>query len=214
MAGLALLAFGARALRGPAVEAVRISRTDLLETLVVSGRVLARSKASLGSPVIGRVEAVLVEEGDRVKAGQVLARLDESEAAAALDAYAGTAAALRDPIDQEITIGGVAYRVVGLFEKKGNLMGGGSNDNYIAIPITAFDDQCPESKNGGGDTIHIATVPRRPEDYDALIEEETAILRVRRGLRPDQENDFAIYTTVGQLGPSGRSRKHAVIIPT
>ena len=84
MAGLALLAFGARALRGPAVEAVRISRTDLLETLVVSGRVLARSKASLGSPVIGRVEAVLVEEGDRVKAGQVLARLDESEAAAAL----------------------------------------------------------------------------------------------------------------------------------
>ena len=84
MAGLALLAFGARALCGPAVEAVRISRTDLLETLVVSGRVLARSKASLGSPVIGRVEAVLVEEGDRVKAGQVLARLDESEAAAAL----------------------------------------------------------------------------------------------------------------------------------
>jgi putative ABC transport system permease protein len=106
---------------------------------------------------------------------------------------------LRDPIDQELTIGGVAYRVVGLFEKKGNLMGGGSNDNYIAIPITTFDDQFPEIKNGGGDTIHIATVPRRPEDYDALIEEETAILRVRRGLRADQENDFAIFTTVGQL---------------
>jgi len=107
--------------------------------------------------------------------------------------------ALRDPIDHELTIGGVAYRVVGLFERKGNLLGGGSNDNYIAIPITAFDDQFPQVKNGGGDTIHIATVPRHPEDYDALIEEETGILRVRRGLRPGQDNDFATFTTVGTL---------------
>jgi putative ABC transport system permease protein len=107
--------------------------------------------------------------------------------------------ALRDPIDQDLTIGGVAYRVVGVFERKGNLLGAGSNDNYIAIPITAFDDQFPQVKNGGGDTIHIATVPRRPEDYDALIEEETGILRVRRGLRPGQDNDFATYTTVGTL---------------
>jgi putative ABC transport system permease protein len=104
----------------------------------------------------------------------------------------------RDPIDQVLTIGGVAYRVVGLFERKGSFFGG-SNDNYIAIPITTFDEQMPEIKNGGGDTIHIATVPKRPEDYNALIEQETAILRARRGLRSDQENDFAIYTTVGQL---------------
>jgi putative ABC transport system permease protein len=107
--------------------------------------------------------------------------------------------ALRDPIDQELTLGGVAYRVVGVFERKGNLLGAGSNDNYVAIPITAFDDQFPQVKNGGGDTIHIATVPRRPEDYDALIEEETGILRVRRGLRPGQDNDFATFTTVGTL---------------
>jgi len=104
----------------------------------------------------------------------------------------------RDPIDQELTLNGRAYRVVGLFEKKGSAFGG-SNDNFVALPITAFDDQFPEIKNGGGDTIHIATVPKRPEDYDALIDEETAILRVRRGLRPGQPNDFAIFTSVGQL---------------
>jgi putative ABC transport system permease protein len=104
----------------------------------------------------------------------------------------------QDPIDRELTIGGVAYRVVGLFESKGGFIGG-NNDNYIAIPITTFDEQMPEVKNGGGDTIHIATVPRRAEDYNALIEEETAILRLRRGLRSSDENDFAIFTTVGQL---------------
>lgn len=104
----------------------------------------------------------------------------------------------RDPIDQELTVNGRAYRVIGLFEKKGSAFGG-SNNNFVAVPITTFDDQFPEVKNGGGDTIHIATVPRRPEDYDALIEEETAIMRTRRGLRPNQENDFAIFTSAGQL---------------
>ena len=81
---LVLVALGARSLRGRPVECVRVARQDLLETLVVSGRVLARSKASLGSTVTGRVESVLVEEGDRVKAGQLLVRFDEREAAAAL----------------------------------------------------------------------------------------------------------------------------------
>jgi putative ABC transport system permease protein len=105
---------------------------------------------------------------------------------------------LMDPIGRDVTINGRVYQVVGLFEHKGGFLGG-SADNLLAIPISTFDDQFPEVKNGHGDTIHIATVPRRPEDYDALIEEETGIMRARRGLRPSQENDFAIYTTVGQL---------------
>jgi putative ABC transport system permease protein len=42
-------------------------------------------------------------------------------------------------------------------------------------------------------------VPRRPEDYRALIEEEEGILRARRGLKPNQPNDFATFTSEGQL---------------
>ncbi|HQN10435.1 MAG TPA: efflux RND transporter periplasmic adaptor subunit, partial [Thermoanaerobaculia bacterium] len=64
---VALLLLGVRAFRGPAVDVAAVSRTDLLETLVVSGRVLERSKASLGSPVTGTVDEVLFEEGDRVR---------------------------------------------------------------------------------------------------------------------------------------------------
>jgi putative ABC transport system permease protein len=105
---------------------------------------------------------------------------------------------LQDPLDREITIDGRAYRVVGIFEHKGAFFGG-SNDGLLAIPISAFDEQYPEVKNGHRDTIHIATVPRRAEDYDALIDEETGILRARRGLRPGQPDDFATFTTVGQL---------------
>jgi putative ABC transport system permease protein len=104
----------------------------------------------------------------------------------------------RDPIGEQLTIDGQAYRVIGLYEKKGSAFGG-SNDNFVSIPITTFDEQFPEVKNGGGDTIHIATVPKRPEDALALIEQETAILRTRRGLRPNQPDDFAMFTSEGLL---------------
>lgn len=80
----AILLLGLRAALGPAVDVAKVSRQDLLETLVVSGRVLERSKASLGSPVTGTVDEVLFEEGDRVRGGQLLVRLDEDEALASL----------------------------------------------------------------------------------------------------------------------------------
>ena len=103
----------------------------------------------------------------------------------------------RDAVDQVVTVNGVPYRVIGIFEHKGGMFG--SNDNFVAIPITTFDEQFPQIKNGHGDTIHIATVPRRAEDVPALVEEETAILRARRGLRPNQPNDFALFTSQAQL---------------
>ena len=105
---------------------------------------------------------------------------------------------LQDPLDQEMTINGQTFHVIGVFEHQGSSLFG-SADNYIAIPITAFDELFPQVKNGHGDTIHIATVPRRPEDFNALIDEETAIMRARRGLKPSQPDDFAVWTSVGRL---------------
>jgi putative ABC transport system permease protein len=104
----------------------------------------------------------------------------------------------RDPIGETIRIDGRAFSVIGVFERKGSFLGGGNN-SHVAMPITTFDVMYPEVKNGGGDTIHIATVPRSPELYDALIEQGTAVLRARRQLKPNQENDFAVFTSQGQL---------------
>jgi putative ABC transport system permease protein len=104
----------------------------------------------------------------------------------------------QDPIGRPITVDGRAFQVIGVLEKKGAFLGG-SNDNLLIIPISTFDEQYPQIRDGGRDTLHIATVPRDPKDYDALIEQETAILRVHRKLRPNQPNDFAIFTSVGLL---------------
>jgi putative ABC transport system permease protein len=104
----------------------------------------------------------------------------------------------QDPIGRRITVEGRGYDVVGVLVKKGSFLGG-SSDNLLVIPITAFDDQFPQVRDSGGDTLHISTVPRRSGDFDALIEQETAILRAHRKLRPNQANDFALFTSVGML---------------
>ncbi len=69
-----------------------------------------------------------------------------------------------------------------------------SHDNFFFVPFTTFDSYFPWVKNGHGDTIHIATVPKKPEWVPRAIEEGTAILRQRRGLRFMEENDFAVLT--------------------
>jgi len=104
----------------------------------------------------------------------------------------------RDPMGQELLLNGVPFNVIGVLEKKGSALGG-SNDNWVMIPISTFDEMFPEVKNGGGDTIHIATVPKDPKTILEMTDQEVAILRARRGLRPSQENDFAIFTSEGQL---------------
>jgi len=189
-------------------DALALKRLSTLVAAVSQERYLFQNvvvkagRAEANNPVlIGTNPDYSVANTHFVQDGRFLTDADVAHAAPVCVISTDVADALyphRDPIGQELTIGGRAYRVVGLFEKKGSFLGG-SADNFVAIPISAFDDQFPEVKNGGGDTIHIATVPRRPEDYEALIEEETAILRIRRGLRPDQPNDFAIFTSVGQL---------------
>ena len=81
---LAALAVPARALLlGKAVETVAVKREPLLETVISSGRVITPARVELGAELVGRVVELAVEEGDRVRAGQVLARLRDDELRAA-----------------------------------------------------------------------------------------------------------------------------------
>jgi len=81
---LVAVALLARWAVGRSVDAARVERRDVVETLVVNGRVLAQSRSDLGATVSGTVRSVDVEEGDRVAEGEVLVRLDDTEARAAL----------------------------------------------------------------------------------------------------------------------------------
>lgn len=88
-------------------QAASAAPSQHVGTLVASGYVVARRRATVASEITGKVRDVLVDEGMIVEAGQVLARLDsilaekdlalsKSRAEASEAAIAATAADLRD----------------------------------------------------------------------------------------------------------------------
>ena len=67
-------------MRGPVLAAYQVRAQPLVQTVVASGRVVAVSRAQVGSPVTGVVVKRLVQEGDVVQPGDAVvqgARLDE-----------------------------------------------------------------------------------------------------------------------------------------
>ena len=78
------LLFAWFAQRGTVAEAVVARYSTLVRTLQFSARVATLSRVDVGATVTGRVEQVLVREGDTVRSGQPLVRLEADEARAAL----------------------------------------------------------------------------------------------------------------------------------
>jgi len=79
---------------GPRVRVVVPERREVVQTVVASGRVLPLARVSVGSVLLGTARRVLVDEGDRARAGQLLVELDGAEAEAAVaTARAGVLAA-------------------------------------------------------------------------------------------------------------------------
>lgn len=65
---------------------VRVTRGDLELSVLTTGDVRPRNRLELKPPLPGRVERVLVREGDMVKKGDVLAWMSSTDRAALLDA--------------------------------------------------------------------------------------------------------------------------------
>ena len=90
---------GAAKAKSVAVEAkpvrvARVTRDTVSSTLAITGTLEAERRADVASKLTGRVERVLVQEGQAVRQGQVLATLDTSSLRAQFtQATAGVAAA-------------------------------------------------------------------------------------------------------------------------
>lgn len=71
-------------LEGRSATGIRVTRGDLTHTVVASGRVAAAARTTLGTTMVGRVAEVRFREGERVRAGDVVVRLEDREAQAAV----------------------------------------------------------------------------------------------------------------------------------
>ena len=80
---------------GVVVETTKVAPVDTLQSFVTaSGEIVATRYADIGSAVMGRLVELVVKEGDAVKAGQVLARIDPVQASSSADAAAASVGAL------------------------------------------------------------------------------------------------------------------------
>ncbi|MGE3490947.1 MAG: efflux RND transporter periplasmic adaptor subunit [Vicinamibacterales bacterium] len=80
---------------GIEVETASAARVAALQSFVTaSGEIVATRYADIGSAVMGRLVEVMVKEGDAVKAGQVLARIDPVQASSSAAAAAASVGAL------------------------------------------------------------------------------------------------------------------------
>ncbi|MDD4882431.1 MAG: efflux RND transporter periplasmic adaptor subunit, partial [Gallionellaceae bacterium] len=70
---------------GKTVASVPAKRQPLIETVISSGRIITPERIELGAEMVGNLVEVAVEEGDRVRVGQVLARIDDGEQRAATE---------------------------------------------------------------------------------------------------------------------------------
>jgi HlyD family secretion protein len=79
---------------GTPVEVHTAVRSDLVQTVVASGRIVTPQRVSVGSVITGRVARIPVEEGQSVKRGDVLIALrDDDERAAVAQARGAVAQA-------------------------------------------------------------------------------------------------------------------------
>ena len=85
--GLVAAVVVSRRPRGTLVDTTRVERRETFRSYVTaSGEIVAKQYADIGASVMGRVVSLSVKEGDKVRTGQILARLDPIRATTDVEA--------------------------------------------------------------------------------------------------------------------------------
>jgi putative ABC transport system permease protein len=93
------------------------------------------------------------------------------------------------PIGKVIRMSGHTYTIIGVLAEKGTSFGQ-SQDDICMMPITRFFEDFGSAKR----TVNIATQSFSADTYNRTFDKAIGAMRIARGLRADQENDFEIYS--------------------
>ena len=98
-----------------------------------------------------------------------------------------------NPIDNEIRIEGVVYKIIGKIKSKGSMFGS-SGDNIVFIPISTGLEQFGKDRS-----INIMVQTDSREVYDEAIEYATNLMRAIRKTPPGEDNDFEIFSNESMI---------------
>ena len=96
-----------------------------------------------------------------------------------------------DPMGKEVDIEGNVFRVIGVLEKRKDSLVPGQNpqDNIAAMPVGTFWRLHPEQQD-----FFFVVKPVSQEAMPRAIEQIEQLLRNRRGVAPNKDNDFEVFT--------------------
>jgi len=92
-------------------------------------------------------------------------------------------------VGKMIEMSGHTYTIIGVLAEKGTSFGQ-SQDDLCIMPITRFFEDFGEAKR----TVNIATQAFSAETYNRTLDKAIGAMRIVRGVRANQENDFEIYS--------------------
>jgi len=94
-----------------------------------------------------------------------------------------------DPIGQEVRLRGRPFTVIGVLERRGKVLGLFNLDNVVLTPMTGF-----LALYGKRRTVSISVEAHDLERFEPAMEEVTRLMRQRRRLAPDEDNNFEVST--------------------
>jgi putative ABC transport system permease protein len=95
----------------------------------------------------------------------------------------------RNPVDEQIRIGGTQFRVVGVNEKKGSMFGQ-SQDDFAVIPLGKF-----QQLFGTRRSLELTVRPHDPNELEAAMDDARVTMRIQRKLRPKDADNFGLFTS-------------------
>ncbi len=100
-----------------------------------------------------------------------------------------------NPVGQQMRMGSIIVRVVGVLESKGQTFGF-SPDDAILIPLTAMQQTVAQPRTAQGERVvsSIALTISDEEQSDYVVAELTSLLRTRHQLGALDDNDFSIMS--------------------
>jgi putative ABC transport system permease protein len=98
-----------------------------------------------------------------------------------------------DPLGAKIRIGRASCEVIGLLKAKGSA-GLGDQDDTIVVPLSTLQRRLI-GKTSSHDISQIAISAQDGVDSAALIADITSLMRQRRNLHANQDNNFSVFDT-------------------
>jgi putative ABC transport system permease protein len=116
----------------------------------------------------------------------------------------------RTPLDRGVRIGGIGYRVIGVVEEQGSILGF-PLDRFVVVPALS---PAQNLVNPPGILDAFLVKARSEPEMRLAMDEAEGVMRSRRHLRPRQDDNFALDTSEGvQRFWAGISRILVVVLP-